>query len=290
MTEGGFPRRPCCMLVCDYIDEFFLDPMTTTFSNAPLIEAIAELRWGAASALPVIAPGQPFTFTTEGVASEEFFMHFGAECSAKGLMRAERILPQGLPAFPGQVVYRFRTTPPANRLLQVGSGVFSANILPPYGNWDSVKEHFATGVDVLIASRPESERNSKFSHVNIRYVNGFGSEYLDGITRNSFLRSLGFVVTKPRRLQVISDGAASESFNLSTTINVSDGFIFQVNVSEGLKDGHPAQIVELSATALNIAPDREEILNVFQSSHDLIEEVFLDMTQAFHQVMEPQRS
>ena len=260
--------------------------MAITFKNAPLIEAVAELRWGAQPFAMV--PGQQFTFTTEAVAGEEFFMHFGAECSTRGMMRAERVLPQGMPAFPGQVVYRFRAPGATSMLLQVGAGVFSANVLPPYGSWDSFKGHIGTGLDVLLSSRPPAEHGTAFSHVNIRYINGFGDEYLKGMSGKQFLEKLGFSLQKPGRLMSISQGAAEEAVNLSIITKVNEEFTFQVNISEGFKDGLPAKIVELSATTLNVGADKAAILDILQSSHDMIEEVFLDVTQAFHQVMEPQ--
>jgi uncharacterized protein (TIGR04255 family) len=260
--------------------------MAITFKNAPLIEAVAELRWGAVA--PIMVVGQPFNFTTEVAAGEEFFMHFGAECSVRGMMRAERVLPQGMPAFPGQVVYRFRSPANGSSLLQVGPGVFSANALPPYGSWEGFKDHIGVGLDVLLSTRPEHERDAPFSHVNIRYINGFGDDYLGGISGRKFLEVLGFGLQQPGRLMEISKEAAEEAVSLSITTKVSDVFTFQVNISEGIKDGLPAKIVELSATTTNVAANSGALLEVLQSSHDLIEQVFLEVTQAFHHFMAPQ--
>lgn len=253
--------------------------MTATRDRVPLIEAVAELRWGAAGAIPVqILPGQTFTFGPESSSSEDFFMNFGAECAGLGMPRAERVVPPGFPVMPGQVVYRFRSTDKGlHNLLQVGSGVFSANALPPYRSWVEFKEFISRGIDALLASRPVAEKDSEFLHVNLRYINGFGPEYRDGFTPHDFLGKLGFSVSKPKALSELLAGAKEEIDNVSIVSKIDGKSSFQVNVSEGIKDNAPAQFVELSSVVSNVSPDRDVLLAVFQEAHDLIERVYLDM-------------
>lgn len=258
--------------------------MTITFENSPLIEAIADLRWGAAAEFPAkIVPGQSFH---ELSINEDFFMHFGAECGALGMQRAERVLPQGFPALPGQVVYRFRSSEAhANNLLQVGTGVFSANALPPYGSWGDFKGFISRGIDALLAAMPEKERDSKFASANLRYLNGFGEEYRGAYSGQDFLRALGFGVERPKELQKVLSEAEQEVVSLSVKSKINNSSSFQVNIYEGVKEGAPALIVELSATVIGVSKDKDELLSVFQKSHELIEKTFIDMTKDFHGIM-----
>lgn len=255
--------------------------MTAEMDKKPLIEAVAELRWGAAGAMPAqVISGQPFTFGQDASASEDFFMNFGAECAVLGMPRAERVVPHGFPIMPGQVVYRFKSTDKGlHNLLQVGVGVFSANALPPYRSWVEFKEFIALGLDALLASRPAQEKNTEFLHVNLRYINGFDAEYRAGETHHDFLGRLGFSVGKPKALEILLSEANEEIDNISISSRLNEKSSFHINVYEGVKNNMPAQIVELSSIVLNVSPDKEAVLSVFEDAHELIERIFFDMIE-----------
>jgi uncharacterized protein (TIGR04255 family) len=265
--------------------------MAINFQNAPLIEVIVELRWGVGLPLPqgvMSIPGQHFQVNLEASQSEEFFMNFGAECGARGLQRAERIVPQGFPVLPGQVVYRFRSNDRADQnLLQIGTGVFTVNALPPYNGWPSFETLVGRGIDALLASRSGADANAGFTSVNVRFINGFGPEYFEGISRLSFLKSLGFVLQVPAELANVSREDEATFFNLSYVTGLQGGAKLQINLAEGVKDGAPIQVVELGATHENIEPTREALLGIINASHDTIEKIFMDMTKPIHALMMP---
>lgn len=266
--------------------------MAITFENAPLIEVIVELRWGAGFSFPQQglsgAPGQQFHVNLETSQHEEFFMNFGTECGSRGLQRAERIVPHGFPVLPGQVVYRFRSNDRSNQnLLQIGPGVFTVNALPPYKGWPSFETLVASGIDALLASRPAAEQKSKFLSVNIRFINGFGTEYFEGTSRMAFLRSLGFVLQVPNELEKVSKEDQTTFFNMNYVTSLQTGAKLQVSLGEGAKDGMPIQVVELGSTYENVDSSQEELRKVINASHDLIEKIFMDMTAPIHQQMRP---
>src|SRR5437868_4412920 len=102
----------------------------TTFESPPLIEIVAELRWG----LPEIGlPNEPQVLQnlSFGVGPstrlEELFMRFGAKAAAHGYTTFERIVPPGFPLLPFQPVYRYRkaSEDQATTLYQLGAGVFT---------------------------------------------------------------------------------------------------------------------------------------------------------------------
>lgn len=255
--------------------------MTAKMDRVPLLEAVAELRWGMAGAMPEqFVSGQSFTIGHDSSSSEDFFMNFGAECAGLGMSRAERVVPPGFPLLPGQVVYRFRSTDKGlHNILQVGPGVFSANALPPYRSWVEFKEFISRGIDALLASRSASEKDSEFIYANLRYINGFGPEYRDGHSSQEFLRKLGFTVSKPTALSRLLADAKEEVNNISIVSKIDGKSSFQVNVSEGIKDNVPAQIVELSAFFSNLSPDRDVLLAVFDEAHRIIESIYFNMIE-----------
>lgn len=266
--------------------------MAINFENAPLIEVIVELRWGAGLPFPPPgfpgAPSQLFNVNLEASQHEEFFMNFGAECGSRGLQRAERTVPQGFPLIPGQVVYRFRSSDRSQQnLLQVGPGVFTVNGLPPYKGWPSFEAFIARGIDALLASRPVHEVSSNFSSVNIRFINGFGEDYFQGTSRLSFLKSLGFIVQVPEELEAVAQEDDSTFFNMNYITNLKGGAKLQVTVAEGAKEGLPIQVVELGTTHEGVPPTKRDLLEVINISHDLIEKIFLNMTAPIHAKMKP---
>ncbi|PTT99935.1 hypothetical protein DBR45_25345 [Pseudomonas sp. HMWF031] len=266
--------------------------MAINFQNAPLIEVIAELRWGAGFSFPpqLVAglQGQQININMEASQHEEFFMNFGAECGARGLQRAERIVPQGFPMLPGQVVYRFRSNERSqHNLLQVGPGVFTVNALPPYESWVSFQDFMSKGLDALLSSRPENEATTSFSSVNIRFINGFGSEYFENTSKIAFLKSLGFDLKVPSELEKIYQGDESTFFNMNYVTNLKSGAKLQINIGEGARDGLPIQVIELGCTHENISPNKQELLDALNDSHNIIEKIFMDMTKPIHDAMKP---
>jgi len=125
--------------------------MPKRFKNPPLVELIAELRWGTAGI--VAGPqGAPQLVMATGSQYEEFFMRFGSKIAALGYERIERIIPPGFPAPPFQATYRFRKKEPeqGTTLYQVGGGVFSANITPPTSPGNSSGRSWSTAWNAFL--------------------------------------------------------------------------------------------------------------------------------------------
>src|SRR5271166_1956846 len=150
--------------------------MPKRFKTPPLVELAAEIRWGAA-AMPqaqgqgqviVLAPGQ----------LEEFFMRFSSSVGALGYDRVERIIPPGFPTPPFQATYRFRKKEQEQELgttlYQVGGGVFTANITPPYHSWQHFRPVVERGAECLLDTRNPSEKEMPFAPAILRYIDAFG--------------------------------------------------------------------------------------------------------------------
>ncbi|MEE4698586.1 hypothetical protein V2K91_25415 [Pseudomonas alliivorans] len=265
--------------------------MATTFRNAPLIEVIAEIKWGVGSIPPEVFAqmSSGIGLQVEGGDSEAFYSRVSEEVAARGITRAERLMPPGFPVFPGQVVYRYRSAiKQSPNIMQVGPGVFTVNALPPYKSWGAFEHFLGEGLDALLASRPGGERDSEFASVNLRFINGFGKEFYPEQTRVEFLRAMGFEVSLPEAMDQVTKDANDSKFNLNYTSTLPDGAVVQINLGEGAKDGVAIQVVELGCTHSAIAPDRTKLLSVLNDSHSLIESIFLDMTKNIRDLMIPQ--
>ncbi len=112
------------------------------FEKPPLIELIAELRWlpagvpaGSENALQQQMPAA--LFAGLGRSSEQLYMRFAGLMGARGFLHSERLIPVGFPTLPFQPVYRYSKagTKPGEPVFQLGGGVFTAHVTPPYKSW-----------------------------------------------------------------------------------------------------------------------------------------------------------
>src|SRR5579862_288637 len=135
------------------------------FRIPPLVELIAELRWP-----PAGAPGQtdgqqpaavqiPAALFAAFSRPDQMFMRFAGLIGAQGFVQSERLVPQGFPGLPFQPIYRYsRTgTKPGEPIFQLGPGVFSAHITPPYNSWDDFRPFLEMGISVLLEAREGAE-------------------------------------------------------------------------------------------------------------------------------------
>ena len=132
--------------------------MGLTFTNSPLLEIIAELRWAPAQAIEPGGPPMP-VMPQASSPYEELFMRFGAKISALGYEGVERLVSNNFPMMPYEPVYRFRSKSggPDSTLYQIGPNIFSANAIPPYKSWDKFAPKVREGVTVLFDSRSDKD-------------------------------------------------------------------------------------------------------------------------------------
>ncbi len=183
------------------------------FANPPLVELIAELRWSVAAAPMPLQGNLGLAQLPPGNASDEFFMRFGAKVAPDGFDSFERIVPSGFPRVSlsaGLSVSLWCAGHGALALYQLGSGLFTANITPPYDNWEMFKPVVAQGIEALLKSRSKAESNTPFSVCSLRYIDAFRADLTSGRTTAEFAREvLGFTIEPPpivKRLMA-SDGA-----------------------------------------------------------------------------------
>jgi uncharacterized protein (TIGR04255 family) len=269
------------------------------FSNPPLVELIAELRWipGAESPSIPVPPGTnqllqgiAIQFPLRSPYQEESFSRFSNKVAEKGFGISERLVPVGFPLLPFTVVYRFRKPPAAgeNYLYQIGPGLFSANALPPYRNWDSFRPIVREGVQALLESRHSTE-NTPFERVILRYIDLFSEEFTEGKRSLRFLNDvLGLKLELPNTLkEQISDINGVQS-GIQLSMPLRNGLAMNLTLQDGAAAGKPG--ILMSTEVLTVQPTASEISNIMQTlenAHSSIRTTFLGLTEKLSAKMQP---
>src|SRR5690242_9194487 len=147
------------------------------FRQPPLVEIVAEFRWdiGGVQAVPEQFAGAPLP-VADGTAHEIHFMTFGSKAAARGFGLFERVIPTGFPLLAGQPTFRYRNTTAVEGapVFQLGPGVFTVNLVPPYQSWASFVPYIDLGLGLLFDSRSPEQQQVPFSEVRLRYFDAFG--------------------------------------------------------------------------------------------------------------------
>jgi uncharacterized protein (TIGR04255 family) len=263
--------------------------MALKFSKPPLVELVAELRWNIIPGdadNPLALNAIPFGMGDDA-ADEQLYMKFGAEIHQFGFRLAERLLPPGFPSPPGQVIWRYRSDTEKSHILQLGRGVFSANAVRPYSSWDEFKPCVDRGIDALQRARPEKDKSAKFSNVSLRYIDLFNADFLGDRNQVSFIREvLGFEMNLPDtvRKRIEKEDAARFTFSISSEIG--EGLSMRLVVGEGNIGGELG--VMLDTTVQSASPtDPSEVGEVLSKAHQMIHEMFVDLTRPISDLMGP---
>jgi uncharacterized protein (TIGR04255 family) len=265
-------------------------PAVTRFLNAPLIEVIAELRWGtgqdglfqqAGIGFPIQIPD------AVAVANDQFYARFAEKLDDEGFRNSERLVPYGAPTMPGQPAVRFRRKAGQPPLLQVGNGVFTANGLPPtYTHWGDFRPVLRMGVETLLSTREASE-TGPFT-LMVRYIDAFKSGFWEDGDAGRFVDEvLGFGSTLPGGLQEQLDTTRPKSASHSLSLPLSDGSTIVINVGEGNAEGQPAVVLDVVTRTEDVVPDVGAIMDAFETNHRTIRDLFTSVTEKVRHLMEP---
>jgi len=206
------------------------------------------------------------------------------------LGNSERLVPVGFPYFPFTVVYRFRK-PPAqgeNFLYQIGLGVFSANALPPYRDWDSFRPIVEKGVQALLGSRHAAEA-SDFTKVSLRYIDLFSEEFTDGRQSFRFLNDiLGIKVELPKTLSEQALDVDKLQSGLQLSFPLRTGLSMNLSFQQGNAAGKNGMVMTTEVlTSLLTAPNLPTIMETLEKAHSSIRVTFLGLTERIRARMKP---
>ena len=268
---------------------------STSFSKAPLKEIISEVRWNPGATV-VSAPirqgvAQPFVHLANARV-EEFFMRLGGELYQSGFQRSERLIPPGFPTIPGQVVFRYRSnnTPQKSVLYQVGPGVFSINGVPPYRSWDEFSPSVRSGIHALLKSRPPEQNNQPFLQVSLRYIDFFGDELMQGMPPATFISDVLGISTKlPANFNklVKPDGVPSVFSRVILPLEIGT---LTFSIGDGKINNQSGVVMDTTVISKGpSSPDLTAIMSLLDNAHKITNDLFMDLTNSIHKIMEPVR-
>lgn len=214
--------------------------------NAPLAEIICEVRWGDGRS------GQDPSIILGG--DESTFVRLGIELGKDGFDNLERLLPSGFPVQAGQVLYRYRSgSAQQNVLYQAGTGVFTANGLPPYSSWDDFAPVLLRGAQALFAVAP-FERGQPFELV-VRYIDAFSESALAGISQLDFIEKIVGVNYIPTKAALqFSKDAMLKSVRFNAVHVASNGAKVVLDVGQGSIEGREAIVMHTVAHSAPVVP------------------------------------
>jgi uncharacterized protein (TIGR04255 family) len=211
----------------------------------------------------------------------DFRISFGEGAKKLGYKSIEQVIPPQVPLelVAHQATNRFRTEQNKWPLLQIGPGVFTANIVPPYRGWKDFRPTVADGVNLLYQTYPIKEKYFFISHILLRYVNVFTDEH--GVTSISqFLRDeLGLTAALPNALLRHVNGNlddVKQSGQISMKLKSPPNASGVVEWSEGAINNKQGVVMQFMVrTDLNRSLNGSgEVLPLLDESRDVINDWF----------------
>jgi len=262
------------------------------FQNAPLVELVAEIRWGMPQ---VISPqGQQFPgfFMPNPSGSDEFFNRFGNEVNKIGFPRSERLIPPGFPIMQYQPVFRYhKTTENTGSIFyQAGSGLLSVNAIPPYRSWDNFAPVVKNGIDALLKSRDTIEQQQPFNFISLRYIDAFGPIFTRGLDARSFLEDvLNISIILPVCLNTIVADSKKIKPHLQLFLPLTNGMNMQIVIGEGEINNEVSVIMDTTVSTISgeVSPDSQIVMETLNAAHTFIHNMFLRLTAPIQHLMNP---
>jgi uncharacterized protein (TIGR04255 family) len=262
---------------------------TTVFKQPPLIEIVAEVRWNLPHGeVPPQFANVPMPVPDIG-GHESHFLNFASKAGVRGYGQVERLVPPGFPLLAYQAAVRYRSSAANAPIFQLGPGVFTANIAPPYKSWNSFLPHLEIGIELLLESRADLERGQPFSEVRLTYFDAFGERLIRGKSVTDFLaQDLGIRIELPKAITEFCTNPAGVKPSISVVVPIKAGAM-ELKISEGWVRNAPTLIMVTTVIYKGpVQADRKTVLKALDEAHTIIHESFIAMTPTLHKLMEPE--
>ncbi|MFY1903293.1 TIGR04255 family protein [Achromobacter xylosoxidans] len=256
------------------------------YENSPLIELIADVRWGGGELLqPLRDPIAAMQFQALQSEHEERFMRFGNRVASEGYSRVERVVPPGAPVPAHQAVYRYRHQDIQNpSLYQLGPQVFTANITQPYQSWDSFKPVVAKGLDLFLQTAPQVA--GMRGVVTLQYIDAFGHGLTAGKSAYEFLQELGFGVQVPPVFGKKMSAPRSTRMNAAYVFPIAVNTQANIRVGDGLVQSGPVVMLDTAIHTSDVGlRNVDDIMRVLDAAHDIIHAAFVEMAKPLEPLM-----
>ena len=265
--------------------------MDYVYEKAPLVEVIAEIHWALKSL--DTAPGakiDPYY--------DLFRDAFLAYAKQNELADIQELVPNVVPLelLPNQPRLRLRSAPGRWPLAQVGPGILTANIVPPYDGWAAFQPFLHRLVDALFTNYPIPDKTLRIEKLHLRYIDGFDETF--GLARYSDFAAEMFGIQTPLPESFINSTVkpgTSISYLLENRfLNITpDGSTGKVKLSPGRMNNRDALVMELHCESLldqNTPATPNNLKDWFAEAHQCLHSQFETLaTSTLKTLMEPRR-
>ena len=211
------------------------------YERAPLIEVILEIHWALKplGSAPNAAIDPYYDLFCEA---------FIENCKAE-LPIIQRLVPAEIPAefVSDQPHLRLRPKKDGWPLIQIGPGVMTVNIVPPYAGWAEFSKFINWAVDLLYAAYPMAEKTLHPVRAHLRYIDVFDSKHgLDDFS-NFVDAHLGAATPiRPEVIEAIAENPGGITYTADSRFAVKSpaGSIARIRIAPGQSGGRDAVILE----------------------------------------------
>lgn len=248
----------------------------TDLSNAPLLEAWIQLRWGTIQKSTPSANITEFTFPPEDV--DYFVGQFREFARRGGFVHVERVTPPMISPLPHAVTHRFRREPNHWPCLQIGLGIFTVNQVNDGYGWEKFKKDVSSGLALLDTGHPLGLSNLPKLGVELSYRDGF--LFKEGETAIDFVAGNLHVGFQPPRdfldYPHLDREPSGISIHFKHTVSRPTGELI-IEIKQGLINGQPGIIMDTIVRSTgDHTPDFETcaIEAWLEEAHDLQRHAF----------------
>ena len=249
--------------------------MDYVYENAPLVEVIAEIHWhlteiDQASNTKI----DPYYYLFQ----QEFLSH----AKEIGLQHVEELIPDFVPPqfTPNQPRLRLRATAENWPLAQLGPGIITVNIVPPYNGWKEFEIFLSLLVDELFVCYPETDSNLQIEKLHLRYIDGFGEHF--GFDRYADFAKIMLGINEPLPEEFVNcfvkkDTEVTYLIESRFTNSNPDGSSSIVKLTPGKLKNKNALILEMQCESIvngDSANNPGEIKHWFYEAHNCLHKQF----------------
>lgn len=240
-----------------------------TLSEAPLMEAIIEIRWGKHK----LEPNKPVVFEFPPEDTDFFPGQFRDVSKSRGFDFHERVNIEFPPLIPHVVKYRFRRAKGLWPCYQIGLGVFTVNQVNEGYDWITFRKDILTGLEMLDKGHPVGLGSLPLIGIEMRYQDGFifsqnetPSQFLDDKLNIKFGLPEDFF--KSTSIQKI---VREHNINFSINVSRPEGVLL-IKLTEGLINAQPGFIMETTVRSADKSKPTSNIDSIetwLEEAHDI---------------------
>lgn len=245
------------------------------YEDAPLVEVIAEVRWRL---LPISSmPGAEIDPLFERGLNKA-----RAALAELGFSNEERLVPADVPIefLAGKPMFRYRPDHNQWPLVQLGPGLLTVNVTPPYEGWADFRKSIAAGVGVADDVFGFTSQMSIVRSCEVRYIDAFTERHGMHDPTSFLAEELSMPVSPPmgvlEKLQR-TGSAVLPNVKFQFPIQDRDHDTMLLSAFHGTHNGRDAVIYDLRM--LRSAPPEtamsgEDILRWMDEAHECLHHAF----------------